>query len=348
MSEPSIWAAILNGPTLPFDRPTLRLVLADQRRWSRRWLYPLVRLLSRATVTVILVVKQVIPVTRRLSAHGLMDRLCIWFLRRCVAPESAGLLLRHFVVETNLLNFIVRNTGVPGLTEVTLRPTRLSQLGDRAVIEHDLNVYEVLMALGGATRCEPLRRVPADRLDFSMLRVPPLDVEPATRRLLRLDIQTALCLMNIPFALCLTPREYRRAVHSLRLDESLLSVLATLTGDCTFRSWRPAGTMVRVDSGLDVPRAVYEHAVACEQAHAQLLRHHARRQHPGQESDSRPDARGCMAEVGAVNGQPVTGPHTWTYNGQRQDRNSTGEASSDHRVGALPCSPRYPQPQESP
>ena len=53
-----------------------------------------------------------------------------------------------------------------------------------------------------------------------MLDIPPVDPERWRRRLLNLDIQTALCLMNIPFALCLTPQEYRRAVHSLRLDAS--------------------------------------------------------------------------------------------------------------------------------
>jgi hypothetical protein len=37
-----------------------------------------------------------------------------------------------------------------------------------------------------------------DELDFSMLDVPATDPEPNARRLLNLDIQTALCLMNIP------------------------------------------------------------------------------------------------------------------------------------------------------
>ena len=79
-----------------------------------------------------------------------------------------------------------------------------------------------------------------------MLDIPPVDPEPWRRRLLNLDIQTALCLMNIPFALCLTPEEYRRAVHSLRLDASLLTVLASLTGDDTFLSWRTGLPPVRV------------------------------------------------------------------------------------------------------
>ncbi len=103
-----------------------------------------------------------------------------------------------------------------------------------------------------------------------MLGIPPIDPEPQTRRFVNLDIQTALCLMNIPFAFCLTPAEYRRAVHSLRLDTSLLSVLAAVTGDSTFLGWRPGSLPVRVDSNVDVPVLVYEHAVLCEYAHARL------------------------------------------------------------------------------
>jgi len=141
------------------------------------------------------------------------------------------------------------------------------------VIEHDLNVYRVLFTLGsqgpGREAGRPARPDRAS-LDFGMLSVPGIDPEPGTRRLLNLDIQTALCLMNIPFAACLTPGEYRRAVHSLRLDASLLRILAALTGDGTFLTWRPAGLPVRVDSNVDVPLLVYEHAVLCEYAHARL------------------------------------------------------------------------------
>jgi hypothetical protein len=73
-----------------------------------------------------------------------------------------------------------------------------------------------------------------------------------------------------PFALCLTSSEYRRAVHSLSLDTSLLSVLAELTGDQTFLGWRNGVRPLRVGSNIDVPLTVYEHAVLCEYAHARL------------------------------------------------------------------------------
>ena len=265
MSEVSLWEVMAADPSIPLDRATLRLVIRDQRRPSRALLYPWVRVVSRVTVTVIVSGKRICPV--RFAAHATMDRMCLWFLRRFVSPTAVSLLIRHFIVETNLLNFCVANAGLPGREPVGLRPVTLSGLGNRAVIEHDLNVYRVLLALGSAAA---LARPYRGDLEFGMLEVPSVDPEPATRRLLNLDIQTALCLMNIPFAFCLTPAEYRRAVHSLRLDSSLLSVLAALTGDDTFLGWRTALPPVRVDSNVDVPAMVYEHALICEYALARL------------------------------------------------------------------------------
>lgn len=281
-AELSLWEVMAADPTIGMDRATLRLVISDQRRLSRALLYPWVRVLSRVAVTIIVTAKRICPV--RFSAHATMDRMCLWFLRRFVSPAAVSLLIRHFLVETSLLNFCVGNAGLPGGAAVGLRPVTLSELGNRAVIEHDLNVYRVLADLGRAglpDRPHGLSHGPSHGLshglshgpgdlDFSMLEIPDVDPEPGIRRLLNLDIQTALCLMNIPFAFCLAPGEYRRAVHSLRLDASLLSVLAALTGDDTFLGWRTAVPPVRVDSNIDVPATVYEHALTCEYALARL------------------------------------------------------------------------------
>jgi hypothetical protein len=261
----SSWEVMAVDPAITMDRATLLLVIRDQRRASRAFLYPWIRVMSRVAVTLIVVGKRICPV--RFSAHATMDLMCLWFLRRFVSPAAVTLLIRHFIVETNLLNFCVRNARIPGVSEVELRPVTLSGLGNRAVIEHDLNVYRVLFALGSTgVRDQRYRTGP----DFGMLSVPEVDPEPRSRRLINLDIQTALCLMNIPFAFCLTSSEYRRAVHSLRLDSSLLGMLATLTGDNAFLDWRTGPPAVRVDSNVDVPAMVYEHALRCEYALARL------------------------------------------------------------------------------
>jgi len=262
-SDPSMWEAIFADPSVPLDRSVVRQIIDDQRRPSRRWLYPFAMVLSRVLVTIIRVLKRVLPF--RWMPLGTMDFLCVWFLRRCVSPDAVDLLLRHFVIETNLVNFIIRNTPV-GIEPVTLRPESLSELGDQAVVEHDVNVYDVLIAL------DVVPLVARDPLDFRQLDIPPLDAERHRRRLVRLDIQTALCFMNIPFSLALSSEEYRRAVHSMRFDDSFLEILAVITGDDTFRHWKLAGMSLWMDSNVDVPRMVYRHALVCEYAHAQLVK----------------------------------------------------------------------------
>jgi hypothetical protein len=261
-SDPSMWAAISADPSVPLDRALVQQIIDDQRRPSRRWLYPLARVFSRVVVAIVSIVKRVLPF--RWMPLSTMDRLCVWFLRRFVSPDAVELLIRHFVVETNIVNFILRNT--PRTMEpVTLRPVSLRELGDNAVVEHDVNVYDVLIALDGV----PLRA--AASLDFTQLDVPRLDPEREGRRFLRLDIQTALCVMNIPFSIALSMEEYRRAVHSMRFDDSLLEILAIVTADDGFRAWKPGDLTLRMDSNVDVPRMVYGHAIICEYVHARLV-----------------------------------------------------------------------------
>ena len=263
---PGIFDALRGDPSLYFDRGALKLLELDQRGFSHRFLRPFARTGSRMVVALIVFTKRLLPF--EFSNHDLLDRLGVWFLSRFVSPHGGELLLRHFVVETNVVAFIARNAG---LTEATLRPTTLEELTDNAVVVHDLNVYELLAGLEG----KDLYQRGTWPLDYSMLHVPPID-SSGKRRWLRLDLESGLSCMNIAFALLTTNLEYQRAVHSLQLDESLLGCLAELTGDEAFRSWRPAGYALIVRTNRDVPRYLYGHAVVHEYIHGRLL-WHARR-----------------------------------------------------------------------
>jgi hypothetical protein len=262
-SDPSMWEAIYADPSVPLDRALMQQIIRDQRRVSRRWLYPLARVFSRVVVAIISAIKRVLPF--RWMPLPMMDFLCVWFLRRCVSVDAVELLIRHFIIETNLVNFIIRNTDVD-FEPVTLRPERLRELGQQAVVEHDVNVYDVLIAL------DHVALTPRKPLDFTQLDVPQLDAEPGRFRPVGLDIQTALCFMNIPFSIALKLEEYRRAVHSMRFDDSFLEILAIICDDDTFRHWKAGGLSIWMDSNVDVPRMVYHHALICEYAHARLVK----------------------------------------------------------------------------
>ena len=260
---PGIFDALRGDPSLYFDRQALRLLELDQSGLFHRFVRPFVRLGSRALVGVIVFVKRLLPF--EFSNHDLLDRLGVWFLSRFVSRHGGELLLRHFIVETNVIAFIARNAGLP---EAALRPTSLDQLTNNAVVDHDLNVYELLAGLEG----EDLYQRGSWPLDYSMLSVPPIDAS-GNRRWLKLDLESGLSFMNVAFALLTTNLEYQRAIHSLQLDESLLGCIAELTGDEAFRAWRPVGYALIVHTNRDVPRYLYGHAVVHEYIHARLLWH---------------------------------------------------------------------------
>lgn len=274
--DPSVDAVLWFDPALGIDRTVLAYALVDRQNWTRRYLKPLCRMLSLSLVFVLTVLKRLLFFVGRFSWHSAIDVLCIWFMRRFVSPEAAYLLIRHFVVETNLANFVIRNVNRHTQSQIptlSLRPDALALMGNKTVIQHDFNIYNFLIALG-QTLEEKKQKIPTlrrEQLDFQDVHVPPINVERERGRYLNLDIESALYLMNIPFCLFTTAREYERAVNSFQLDESLLGLLATLTGDGRFRSWTPLKFPIWQTTNRDVARDLFWHAVVNELAHTRLL-----------------------------------------------------------------------------
>ncbi len=263
--------ALRADPTMLLSERAAELLHRDLQRRSRRYVRPVARIVSRIVVWAIVALKRVLPF--QFSSHGLLDWLSVRFLRRCVSREGGELLLRHFIVESALIRFVARNCGLPKVRESELSPTRFNGLLGHAVIRHDIHMYRLIIEVGeslqraGRTRCD--RRA---ALDFSMLEVPAISPDPEAARLFNLDLGTALCLMNISFALLTTEDIYEQAVNSFSLDESLLAHIADITGDDLFRVPRSGQSLAWLAIDGDVPRSLYRHAMLHEQAHTALCR----------------------------------------------------------------------------
>lgn len=268
---PLHFEALQADPTSSLAPRTVELLHHDLQRWTRRHVRPVARPISRMAVWLIVALKRLLPF--HFSWHSGLDWLSIWFLRHCVSPEGGELLLRHFIVETALIRFIARNCGVPGLPEPALMPTTIKGLMGHAVIQHDINMYRLVIDAGramcasGRLKCE--RRA---SLDFSMLDVPDIDPDEECTRFINLDLGTALYFMNIPFALLTSEDIYEQAVNSFSLDESMLTHLADITGDDVFRTWGAQRSLGWLEINCDVPRALYRHALVHEYAHTRLCR----------------------------------------------------------------------------
>jgi uncharacterized protein DUF6999 len=263
--------ALRADPAAPLSQRAAELLHEDLRRWTRRYIRPLARLISLVAVWMIVALKRLLPF--QFSSHGMLDRLSVWFLRRCVSREGGDLLLRHFIVETLLIRFVARNCGVEDVAEPDLMPTTFAGLMGHAVIQHDINMYRLIIDAGEKLRASG--KLKCDRrasLDFSMLDVPNITPDDEFVRLINLDLGTALYFMNIPFALFTSEDVYEQAVNSFQLDESLLAHLADITGDTLFRAWGTHQSLSWLEIHRDVPRALYMHAVVHEYAHTHLCR----------------------------------------------------------------------------
>jgi hypothetical protein len=264
--NPTIAEVLLHDSTQPLSSEVRALLARDLARRSHRALMPIARAFSWVSVVSIRALKRLLPF--QFASHRAIDVLCLWFMRRFMSADAAELLVRHFVVETNLLAFIAKNCGA-AIPAPQLRPTTLAEIGQgNAVIAHDLAVYNLVIDVGQSGADLGKR----DALDYSMIHVPVLDGESARKRWLDLDIETALYLMNIPFCFFTTEREYERAVNSFQLDESVCVMLAGLTGDPVFRTWTPVKFPAWISVGRDVPRELFFHACVCEYAHTHLER----------------------------------------------------------------------------
>ena len=141
-------------------------------------------------------------------------------------------LVRHFHVESNLINFVARNAGGTGIEEANNnKPNGPQDLGDvdgvNATILHDANMFNFIVDIGHAEGANLTEQIPLEKIDFSALEFPEPEVE-THGRFLNLDFESTLYLI-VAFMTTFLPEDTAEsAANSLELDESLCISLRTI------------------------------------------------------------------------------------------------------------------------
>jgi hypothetical protein len=272
--NPSLWDAQRFDPALTVPAHSREEQIRDQQRWTRRLLEPVAHRLSMATITTTYVVKWLVPFP--LGSQAALSRMAPEMMRRLVSPEALAFVLRHLWLETNLISFVIRNSGADDIPEPTLRPVRAADLGDdnglNAIVRHDANLFNLIIDIGRSPTADVVTTRPVDELDFSMLQEPELDLEPHVRRLLPLDLHTAVHVLVAGLAVFMDAETGERAVNSFQYDASLFEYLANLTGDEMFRFWTPEKFSNWLGVSDNVGRDLHWHMIVTEYAHERLCR----------------------------------------------------------------------------
>lgn len=226
--DPDPWLALYLDSSTPIAEEVKRAWLSDSSSRSRQYLLPFLRPLARMLIVLFQVLKFVLP--KRLAFSKALHRLLAWGMRNFIRPEANWLILRHFHLGSQVLEFIARNAPVEVPTS-PLKPLVIDDVRDEMYLKHDLNLYNFVIRLNQALQAEGRKLERVGKPDLSMIQRPPLELaDMPCRRRNFLDLQSSIELFTPIYQLLLTDTDFWRATNSLQLDETIGIYVATLLG----------------------------------------------------------------------------------------------------------------------
>ncbi len=270
--DPNPWLALYLDTSLPLSDEVKAALLANNGSYSRQFLLPLIRPCAMLQIVLIKLFKTIIP--NWLTSSKVLHHTIYWGLKYFVRPDANWMILRHFHIGSEILQFVASN--VPGVEVPTrpLRPRNLHDLIDNVFLQHDLNIYNFIIRLNRELKAKGLELTKQEHLDFSMITDGPFPIEVdalPTGPLNIVDLESAIEIYTPLYQLFLTDSDFWRACNSLQLDETVAIYTARLVGDQNYV------TLVNNKHPL-IPlpmlRAGYRlllHGLAAESLHATLV-----------------------------------------------------------------------------
>jgi len=229
VNNPDPWLAIYLDSSNVIDPDAKKALLRGNASYCRRFIYPLVMPLARLTIALVKLFRVLSPRWPR-SIKGLHVAL-YWMMKLFVSRDANALILRHFTIGTENLQFIANNAGIQIDSTIALRPKTLEDLLNNTFLIHDLNLFNFIIELNNKLKAnnQLFLEKPAT-LDFSAITSDGhFGIAPLPDKWHNfLDLQTAIELYTPLYALFLTDADFWRASNSLQLDQSIALYVAKI------------------------------------------------------------------------------------------------------------------------
>ena len=219
--------AVAVDNTLPIDPDAADLWVRDLDNPLRWTVMPLLRLVFGVVLHLTWALKRMSPI--QFSAHGPLQATICWFCKHFVSPVGTRLILRHFATESNVLNFLVDNTG-EGVAPVNLYPKMPMEMLTNTFVDHDQELFRAIRDLGNWDDTGWPK--PHDQLKWDHWK--PIDVTYDTNHkkwTQVLDFETGHVLFMCLFCFFLTRDEYRGAINGFNFDQSIALRIAKMVDD---------------------------------------------------------------------------------------------------------------------
>jgi hypothetical protein len=222
-SKSSFFDAVAADGATPISAEAKRLWLIDLRRPMRWSVLPVLQFFFATLLHLTWFFKRLpLPQFRH---HALLQKTICWFCKHFVSYEANILILRHFVTESNILNFVLTNTCDRGqFSPVGLFPLRIDDMLEHSFVRHDEELFRCFVEMKEKV---PVARKPVwdGWKDVDQM---PFQIERRWTQIL--DFETAHILFMCLFCFLLTAEEYQGAINGFNLDQSLAVRIEKITG----------------------------------------------------------------------------------------------------------------------
>ena len=214
----SLSDALGGDDSLPLDLEAKEYWLKDLQNPLRIIILPTLKSLLSITLHITYYLKRLSPIQWR--AHGFLQWQICFFMKYFVRPEANVLILRHFQAESNLLNFVIDNSGKDGVAPVEIYPKEIQDLMVQTFVHHDQGILMTMRDLGKMdTSNWPIKEQDLAWENWEPVRI---DYGSKKRRWTQfLDFETAHELFKTTFCFWLTAKEYEAAINSFQFDHSV-------------------------------------------------------------------------------------------------------------------------------
>lgn len=268
--DPNPFLAIYLDQSIPFNEEAKAAYLKDCSSRSRQFLLPLLRPLARLMIILLQIYKIIIP--KAFTSSRLLHRVLYWGMKTFVSPSANYMILRHFYLGSEVLQFIRDNVPGVNITMNPLKPTNLQPVKDDLFLIHDLNLYNFVINLNKELREKGIEVTKQEHLNFAAITSVPLPIEPMPKRWTNfMDLTTAIECFTPVYQLFLSDNDFWRATNSLQLDETIGILASKIIGSndrlALINNKHPMVPMTTLSAGF---RLVL-HGLATEQLHALLV-----------------------------------------------------------------------------
>jgi hypothetical protein len=227
--DPSHWHALFLDKSIPFSPDAKAAFLYDSSRKTKQFLYPFVRVFARLGIMLLQVFKAILP--NAINAPKMLHRSLYVGMKYFISPEANYLILRHFVLGSEVLRFIKDN--VKNIEEIPMHPLKpmdLNAVKDNLFLQHDLNLYNFIINLNNAMASSGITIQKVEQPDFSAITTDDsFPFAPFRDRWTNcLDLANAIEIFTPVYQLFLTDNDFWRASNSLQLDEVIGLYAATI------------------------------------------------------------------------------------------------------------------------